>query len=140
MERETTQSPITEQFIKFCSFLGVNPADMLTGVAMPYRTDRWSKSRDDANLDIGFEFWTQVIAANPIARLFCLGRDAERMAVKLTGARLAAEISSGWGEYTIRRHETSNGLKVFGLLHFSTFKMMSNETCVRQLQRLISET
>ena len=139
VERETTQSPITEQFIKFCALLETPPEKMLTGVVMPYRTERWLKKRDDINLDIAFDFWSQVLAKNSVRRVFCLGRDSERVVLKLTGARLSAEIQSGWGNYTIRRYDCANGLQVFGLLHFSTFKMMSNAACVRQLQHLIFE-
>ena len=38
VERATTESPITEQFLKFCDLVGTHYSKMLTGVAMPYRT------------------------------------------------------------------------------------------------------
>ena len=47
-EREKARSPISEQFFALCEMIGVDPEDVLTGVAIPYRSRSWSALQSES--------------------------------------------------------------------------------------------
>lgn len=136
VKRKARHSPIALQYELLCQLIGKDPEQVLTGALMPYRTPRWEKRRDAPNIEIASEFWRSVITRGRIRQVYCMGRDVEDAVVSLTGALLDTEIPAGWGNYKIRRHTTFDGVRIFGLLHFSTFKMLSRSACVGQLREL----
>ena len=138
IEQAYTRSPITKQFLLLCGLIGIAPEHMLTGVAAPFRTPKWLNKRDKKMIPIGIEFWSEVFECQSLEVVFCLGRDAENVIVTARNATLEHEISSGWGAYKIRRYVDSKGCVIIGLLHLSTFKMLSRDQCVKQIQYLLS--
>lgn len=62
VERYTTKSPITDQFLRLADFLNQKPADILAGVVVPFRSDSWaelSKHQKNESLKLGREFWAE---------------------------------------------------------------------------------
>ncbi len=136
VKREARHSPMALQYEKLCELIGEDPEGVLAGALMPYRTPKWQKRRDAPNIEIAAEFWKAIIMGGRVKQVFCMGRDVEEAVVSLTEASFETEIPANWSDYTIRRHVTPDGVKVFGLLHFSTFKMLSRPACVEQLHEL----
>ena len=136
VKREARHSPIALQYEKLCELIGEDPEEVLAGALMPYRTPKWKRRRDAPNIEIAAEFWRAVILGGRIKHVFCMGRDVEEAVASLTGATFETEIPANWSDYRIRWHVTPDGVKVFGLLHFSTFKMLSRPACVEQLTKL----
>lgn len=137
VKREARHSPIAEQYLKLCHFIGEDPEEVLTGTLMPFRTPDWKPLRDAPNIAVARPFWTQVLATGRIKRIFCIGRIVEDAVVDLTGARLRQQVPAKWGTLQIREYETPGGVQVYGLLHLSTYKMFSRPECLSALETLI---
>lgn len=140
VRRAVDHSPIAAQFQKLCQFLGKDPETVLTGSLMPYRTASWQPRRDRPNLQIAEPFWKAILASGRLRQVFCMGRDVEASVVAMTGARLQKEIPANWGTLTQRRHLTADGIKVYGMLHLSTYKIFSRPDCLPQLAELFEMT
>lgn len=136
VEREAKHSPMADQYHQLCEFIGKDPEEVLTGTLMPFRTAKWNQSRDRLNVDVATPFWRQVLEASKIRQVICMGREAEDAVVDLTRAKLNRQIPANWGKLNIRRHTSACGVQVFGLLHFSTYKMFGREACIPQLAKL----
>lgn len=66
-----------------------------------------------------------------------MGREVENAVVEMTDAKLKRQIPANWGSLNIRRYEAPSGVQVFGLLHFSTYKMFGRPECIPQLAKLL---
>jgi hypothetical protein len=137
VQRQAKHSPIAEQYRQLCEFIDRNPEQVLTGTLMPFRTPKWDRRRDQPNIEVVTPFWRNILKSGRIRQVFCMGRDVEDAVVNLASARLECEIPANWGKLNIRRHVTANGMKVYGLLHFSTYKMFGRAECVPQLAELL---
>jgi hypothetical protein len=59
VERHFTASPITAQFLALAGLLRLRPIELLTGVVVPFRSDRWGQvpaAKRNAALDLGRKF------------------------------------------------------------------------------------
>jgi hypothetical protein len=138
VKREAKHSPMADQYQKLCQFVEKNPEEVLTGALMPFRTAKWDKNRDRQNISVARPFWRQVLAAGKIRRVFCMGREVEDEVVASTKAKLQRQLPANWGNLTIRRYTTKNDIQIFGLLHFSTYKMFGRAECIPQLAELLN--
>lgn len=136
LKREAKHSPMALQYELLCKLIERDPEKLLVGALMAFRTDRWVTRRDTPNISVTLPFWKEVLTGKHIKRVYCMGRDVERQVVSIVGGRLAEEIPAGWGNLNIRRYVSNSGVEVFGLLHFSTYKMLSREECLIQLEQL----
>ena len=128
VERKITQSPITAQFLKLCEFIGVMPSEMLTGVAAPFRSERWatiSITQQRAALAIGREFWSEALKHSPEKLIIACSDEASKMIVSITGAQLDVVTPSGWGNIKLSRYVAANGRRIVKLPHLSQFKLFS---------------
>jgi hypothetical protein len=137
VEREARHSPIADQYRQLCEFVSKDPEKVLTGTLMPFRTNRWDNNRDRPNIAITRSFWRQILQQGKIRQIFCMGREVENEVVSMTNAKLKKQIPANWGTLNIRRYETSGGLQVYGLLHFSTYKMFGRPECIPQIAELL---
>jgi hypothetical protein len=138
VEKYTTKSPITEQFLMLCDFLGRKPASILTGVACPYRGDRWtdfSSEQKKVGLNIGKQFWSEALGRR-IKLVITLGNETTQLVTDIKSAQLELEINSGWGKYNLRRYRGSQGTEIVQLLHLSTFKLFSRDECTLPLRTI----
>lgn len=136
IKRDVRHSPMAAQYQMLCDLIGKDPESVLAGALMPYRTDRWVATRDAPNINLVRPFWDAVFARGHVREVYCMGREVERAVVDLLEARLDEEIPAGWGRLTLRRYVSPQGVVVYGLLHLSTFKMLSRAPCVAQLRHL----
>lgn len=85
VERSTTASPITEQFLRLAGMLSLRPSDIPAGAAIPFRTRRWSEfsgQQKRAAMTIGHEFWAQVFAVRrPLANRRAHGHSTPAIAL-----------------------------------------------------------
>lgn len=137
VKREAKHSPMADQYRQLCEFIGKDPEEVLTGTLMPFRTAKWDRTRDRQNIAVARPFWRQVLTAGKIRRVFCMGREVEDEVVALSKARLQLQLPANWGNLTIRRYSTENDIQIFGLLHFSTYKMFGRAECIPQLAELL---
>ncbi|MCB1340890.1 MAG: hypothetical protein KDK24_07480 [Pseudooceanicola sp.] len=139
VQRAARHSPIAAQFEALCAFVGRDPQEVLTGTLMPYRTPRWQARRDRPNIAVAAPFWRAIFESGRLGHVYCMGKVVEDEIVSLTGARLEAQIPANWGDLTIRRHVAPDGMRIYGLLHLSTFKMFGRAECLPQLAELFRD-
>lgn len=126
VERASTVSPITDQFLRLCTFIQVNPGHVLTGVAAPFRSGSWAQlSREQRNgsLELGRRFWGAALNQPRINKIIAVSNEASNLAVGVTRSRIIREIPSGWGNIKIRVFENLNGVRVVQLPHLSRFRL-----------------
>ena len=143
VERETTRSPITAQFLKMCDFIGLTPSQVLTGVVAPFRSDRWaslSGLQRRAALLVGREFWSEVLPRSPAGLIITCSDEAAEMVVSITGARLDAVTPSGWGNIKLSRYLAPNGKRIVKLPHLSQFKLFSRLDSAPYLKEIFRAT
>lgn len=140
VERFTTKSPLTDQFLQLARFIGVTPRQMLTGVVAPYRSKRWldhKASTRNAALKIGQEFWTEAFALQRPKTVICCCPEARKMSCEVLNATPDREISSGWGNTVLRRYRAESGSIIVQLPHLSTFKLLSRDECHAPLKDML---
>lgn len=142
IEASTTKSPITDQFLKMSELLGINPQEILTGVAAPFRTFSWDEqSRDQkmANLMVGREIWSEIFFEARLERLIVCSQPATDMIVELTNARQTDQFLAGWGNIKIRLFRNAEGLKIVQIPHPSRFRLFGRVESQEPLQRALLE-
>lgn len=138
IDRYMTKSPITEQYLKLCNFLKKKPKEILTGMACPFRGNRWDNfniKQKIAGLEIGHYFWSKVLNKN-ISLIIVLSNEATKLIVNLKNAELDEEINSGWGNYKVRRYRNNKNVTIIQLPHLSTFKLFSRKECLDPLKTI----
>lgn len=127
VEQETTRSPITDQFMRMCAFLRVEPRRVLTGVVAPFRSDGWdslSREQRKAALEIGRDFWSQALTISECAGPIIVCSDqAARVVCEVLHARLEASVPACWGSIRIHRFRGGDGQIIMQLPHLSRFRL-----------------
>ena len=140
VERAVTQSPITDQFLRMCGFLRIEPSRVLTGVVAPFRSAGWdgmSRAQKAAALDLGRAFWSEALAApgrqGPI--VVCSDQ-AARLVVDILGAQHEASFPAGWGNIRVHRFRGRDGQVVVHLPHLSRFRLFGRAPSEAALKRV----
>ena len=138
-ERLVTRSPLSAQFLQLCDLIGLAPAQVITGVAAPFRSGNWADltpEQKQGSLEIGQRFWSGPLARPALRLIFACSAEATRLAISLTGARLKDEISAAWGNICLRRYVAPDGRVVVQLPHLSRFRLLgrpASEAAIRAL-------
>jgi hypothetical protein len=127
VEKETTRSPITDQFMKMCTFLRIEPRRVLTGVVAPFRSDGWdslSREQRAVGLGIGRDFWRQALAApGRTGPIIVCSDQAARVVCEVLRARPETSLPAGWGSIRIHRFIGDEGEMIVQLPHLSRFRL-----------------
>jgi hypothetical protein len=138
VERATTKSPLTEQFLKMCDFLGVSPNKVLTGTFYPFRSMRWkdlNAPQIDAGVEFARSFWRNALS-DRCKLVIAVGRLPAENLVELLGCQLESEIDSQWANVKLRRYVNFSGKTVVQLPHLSSFKLFSRADCTGPLKEI----
>ena len=109
IEKHTTKSPITEQFILLSELIGVSPNAILTGYAHPFRTREWndnSAKQKEVGLQIGLDFWDAALHDGKVETVIISGSDVTRYFTSRLEASLEKEVPSGWGQTSLKTYKT----------------------------------
>lgn len=140
VEKYTTSSPITEQFLALANLLDLQPKQILTGTVAPFRSNRWKNmplTQRRAALEIGKAFWKEVFLANRPKRVICCCPEAGRLANEILNATPEMTINSGWGNTSLHRFRAKDGVLVAQIPHLSTFKLLSRPACIAPLTLIL---
>jgi uracil-DNA glycosylase len=138
VERDTTKSPLTDQFLKMCEFLGASPSEVLTGAFFPFRSMRWKDlngAQIEAGVDFARSFWRNALS-DRCELVIAVGRLPAENLVELLGCQLESEIDSQWSNVKLRRYVNSSGKTVVQLPHLSRIKLFSRAACTRPLKEI----
>lgn len=140
VERMTTASPITAQFLALSELLKLKPRDILTGTVAPFRSDRWktlSLPQRNGALAIGREFWRQAFSLKRPKRVIACCPEAARVAIDILDGKAELTMRSGWGDTSLRRYRASDGSVIAQIPHLSTFKLLSRPECREPLRTIL---
>ena len=141
VEKRETQSPLTNQFLKLCSFLGIPPNQILTGVACPFRSDQWndfSTGQKEAGLKFGKLFWSKVLDEK-IKLIITSGGIANKLITEIKDAKIETEKKACWANICLKRYSNSQNTKIVALPHLSRFKLFSRTECRNPLNAIFRE-
>lgn len=144
VERLITQSPLTDQFLKMCGFLQVEPARVLTGVVAPFRSAGWDellRTQREAALDIGRAFWAEALM-EPGRRgpIVVCSNQAARLVVDILGAHHKVSFPAGWGNTRVHRFRGEKGQTVVHLPHLSRYRLFGRPLSEDALQRVFGHS
>lgn len=140
VERDTTMSPITLQFLKMCDFMGIVPKDVLTGVVAPFRSGSWSSLSNlqrRVALEIGREFWSDALRVSRSDLIVVCSEEASEMVVSLSGATITEILPAGWGNISIVKYSTSDGRRIVKLPHLSRFRLFGRAASEPHLRKAL---
>lgn len=89
VEQWTTVSPINDQFLRLARLLDRDPAEILTGVVVPFRSDDWgglTPRQREKSLDLGRRFWKEPLSSPSLRLIIASGAPAAKLVVEITGA------------------------------------------------------
>lgn len=138
LEREITKSPITEQYLKCCEFLKVDPNRVLTGVIFPFRSNNWktmSKFQKEKGMELGERLW-KMILGNNIRLIISISNETTKILISLKNATQEKCIKSGWGNSYLRRFLGYDETRIIQLPHLSTYKLFSRPECIPPLKSI----
>lgn len=144
VERNSTKSPLTGQFIALCKFLGKFPSDVLTGVATPYRSNNWrelNRAQRHESLAVGEAFWREALPHRPrrlIIACSSIARDMVYDIYDVAPQDRPRGILSGWGNTRLRRYDCRNGPTIVALPHLSRFTLVGKKECETALCQIFS--
>ena len=145
VEKYTTKSPLTHQFLLLCEFLSTSPDAVLTGTICPFRSARWGDNKfldgsaftnelKKVGLAVGEEFWVE--ALRDVKLIIVISKVTENSITKILNASLDTETDSGWGNYSLRRYKNTRDQSIVALPHLSTFKLFSRPKCEEYLEAI----
>lgn len=130
VERSTSRSPITDQFLRLADLLDVRPCDILTGVAAPFRSDSWggltNRQRREA-LALGKRFWEAPLSRPELRLIVVCSKEAAQLTVEVTKASFVDEYPAGWGRQKLRRYCVQPDKKIVHLPHLSRFRLLGRD-------------
>ncbi len=139
LERDTTRSPITEQFIKLLELLDINPKQILTGFAHPFRSGAWddfNKEQKEIGLKLGIDFWRAALAEGNIKKVIISGTNLSENIAKHLDAKIEMKIPSGWNPTYLTKYVSTNDTEIIVLPHLSRFKLFSRAQCYEPLRQI----
>lgn len=141
IERYTTKSPITEQYLQLCELMRVSPDRVLCGALAPFRTKKWKASRDGQNMAIGRVFWEAALGMQSSLRvLVCSGKPAENTLIDMLGGELERSVSAEWGNIRIRQYRVADpACSLIALPQLSRFKLLSRPASRRQVASVLEK-
>lgn len=139
VERATTKSPITEQFLALAEMLGEEPDAILAGFVAPFRAIAWAdldtRQQEEA-LALGRAFWTDPLNRADLKLIIACSREAAELVCAITRAVPELEVTAGWGNLKLLRHRTPDGRKIVHLPHLSRFRLLGrpkSEAALREI-------
>ena len=141
IERDTTKSAITEQYLQLCELMRVSADRVLCGVLAPYRTKEWNPSRDSRNLAIGRAFWEAAFRVQSSLKVVvCSGKPVENVLIEMLGGKLDRSVAAKWGNSRIRKYHVADPpCSLVALPHLSRFKLLSNLASRGQVASVLEE-
>jgi hypothetical protein len=141
VEAGITKSPINEQFLKLCSFLGKKPSDFLAGAAIPFRSNNWAslnKEQRDAGIQVGIDLWKEMLGSN-IKRIVVTGEEACKIVLKIKPSELKSSIPSNWGDTKLKKYLANDGTEIFSIPHLSSYRLFLRDKSIKQLNKIFNK-
>ena len=131
------EAPLQKQVQALCRWLGVEPADVLAGNLIPFRSPRFSELQGRAEaLRFGEKLWKEILAAAHPELIVTLGIPAYDGVARALGAKTTNTMPIGWGTQTARIGDHVGG-RLIGLPHLSQYKIFSRPQCHAALVELL---
>lgn len=132
LERESTKSPLTAQYLQLLELLELSPSEVLTGAYIPFRSNRWADLTDlqkESCLVFARNFWVEYLKDKEL--VICCGSMVFDEVNKLLGCGPDnISVPSGWGRTQIVLAKFNSGKsQLVGLPHLSSFKLLSRLNC-----------
>ena len=115
---------------------------MLAGASVPFRCGEWSDltaRQKEESLRLGRDFWAEPLRAPALRLVVACGREAEKLVVDLTAAKLAVTEPLHWGTINVRAYRYTDGKTILALPHLSHYKVFvadARKITPKQIKRL----
>ena len=139
LERKTTLSPFTAQYLELSSLINLDLNKTLTGTYFPFRSLRWSdlsKRQIQVGLEFASGFWSA--ALKDCNLIITTGSLVKKQLVSQLGLIPSETLNSGWGNAKISTFKSSLDNKcLVALPHLSRYKLLSNSTARTVLEKVL---
>ena len=141
IERDTTKSALTAQYLQLCELMRVSPDRVLCGVLAPYRTKEWNPLRDHQNLAIGRAFWKAAFRVQSSLKVVvCSGKPVADVLIEMLDGKLDRSVAAKWGNTQIRKyHLADSPCSLVALPHLSRFKLLGRTASRGQVASVLED-
>ena len=142
VERLTTKSPMTAQFLRLAQLLGRRPIGILTGVVAPFRSDNWSdleERQKEGSMALGRRFWKGPLSRPDLRLVIVCSGEATKLVTDITGASLDGESDAGWGNIKLRRYLSPGSKVVVQLPHLSRFRLLGRKNSEPKVRAFLDD-
>lgn len=129
-------SPLQRQVQALFRHLGAEPAQVLAGNLVPFRSPDWaSLSHQQAALSFGENLWRDILKRARPRLIITMGGVTYKSLRYMLGAQNSRSVSIGWGRVSGRVASFDDGHLV-GLPHLSRFAIMTRDESTEGLRQL----
>jgi len=137
LERDSTKSPLTAQYLQLLELLELSPSEVLTAAYIPFRSNRWvdlTEPQKKSCLIFSRNFWAEYLKDKEL--VICCGSMVFDEVSRLVGCGIDNIcVPSGWGRTQIKLAKFNSGKsRVVGLPHLSSYKLLSRLECRKILK------
>ena len=125
--RDPGSSPLQRQVQRLCAIIGVDPAEVLSGYLVPFRSPTWAKlDRSRHALEFGVTLWRDLFRDWRPHLTFTISEVAFQAMHQILKAGPVSHVPSGWGKVSIRTADYDGG-RLVGLPHLSRFQLFGGD-------------
>ena len=142
VEQGTSASPMVDQFLRLAKLIEHRPADILTGVVVPFRSKNWDcveEYQREESLALGRRFWKVPLSRPDLRLIIVTGTPTEKLVVDITEASCDGESDSGWGSYKLRRYRLPKGGRIVYLPHLSHFRLFGRKPSEPKVREFLDD-
>jgi hypothetical protein len=137
------QSPLQKQVRHLFEILGADPADILAGNLIPFRSQNWDSLTDKTGaIEFGINLWERILQNASPAIVVTMGMLPRSCIFRMLDVENARWESAKYGKQKLW---FGNGLlngkavKAIGLPHLSRFRLFSRRSSLEKFQQFVQD-
>jgi hypothetical protein len=135
------RSPLQKQVCSLFEILGSDPADVLAGNLIPFRSKNWEGLTDKIGaIEFGINLWKRILENASPAIIVTMGTLPRSSVFRVLGVENARWESAKYGKQKLWLGDgllNGKAVKTIGLPHLSRFKLFSRQDSCEKFEQFI---
>jgi hypothetical protein len=131
---------LQRQIRRMFDIMEVNPADVLSGYFVPFRSPNWrSLPRKDESIQFGIQIWREIFLHSKATTIIAFGKEIKRHVATLLAAAPRSTCRAGWGTQTIDVLTFGSHGKLVVLPHLSRFSLFNRPDSEQAFRAVVQQ-